>query len=116
MRVDLPAPFSPQSACTSPRRTRRWMSSFATTPGNRLVIPTSSTAYPPPSCTPTSCTAVDSAMPSPGALVGSRGRLPLRRAGHRDLAADDRRLVRVQLRRDVRQVVARGGVPHAVHL
>ena len=61
MRVDLPAPFSPHSACTSPRRTRRWMSSFATTPGNRLVIPTSSTAYSPPADPA-------SAMPSPGVV------------------------------------------------
>src|SRR6476469_3425720 len=62
MRVDLPAPFSPHSACTSPRRTRRWMSSFATTPGNRLVIPTSSTAYSPPAVP-------DSAMPPPAPFV-----------------------------------------------
>src|SRR6478609_4360612 len=42
--VDLPAPFSPSSACTSPSATSKWTSSFATTPGNRLVIPRSSTA------------------------------------------------------------------------
>ena len=39
--VDLPAPFSPTSACTVPRRTVMLMSEFATTPGNRLVIPVS---------------------------------------------------------------------------
>src|SRR3954451_12556955 len=32
-------------ACTSPRRTRRSMSRLATTPGKRLVMPRSSTAY-----------------------------------------------------------------------
>src|SRR5215218_6033254 len=37
--VDLPAPFSPSSACTSPfcRSKSTW--SFATTPGNRFVMP-----------------------------------------------------------------------------
>src|SRR3954469_14963454 len=42
--VDLPAPFSPRSACTSPSDASKSTSSFATTPGNRLVIPRSSTA------------------------------------------------------------------------
>ena len=42
--VDLPAPFSPSSACTSPARTSRSMRSLATTPGNTLVIPRSSTS------------------------------------------------------------------------
>src|SRR3954452_12102836 len=42
--VDLPAPFSPSSACTSPADASKWTSSLATTPGNRLVIPRSSTA------------------------------------------------------------------------
>src|SRR5919201_4513657 len=41
--VDLPAPFSPSRQCTSPRRTSNEMSLFATTPGNALVMPTSST-------------------------------------------------------------------------
>src|SRR5438874_9664804 len=36
MSVDLPAPFSPRSACTSPRRTSNETPSFATTPGNSL--------------------------------------------------------------------------------
>src|ERR687896_2120082 len=38
MSVLLPAPFSPRSACTSPRRTSRETSSFATTPGKRFVM------------------------------------------------------------------------------
>src|SRR5215469_3718805 len=37
--VDLPAPFSPSSACTSPRRTSNDTSSLATTPGNSLRMP-----------------------------------------------------------------------------
>ena len=41
--VDLPAPFSPSRQCTSLRRSVRSTSSFASTPGNDLVIPTSST-------------------------------------------------------------------------
>src|ERR1051325_361604 len=42
--VDLPAPFSPSRACTSPSAASKCTPSFATTPGNRFVIPTSSTA------------------------------------------------------------------------
>src|SRR5690606_38746041 len=37
--VDLPAPFSPTRACTSPRSTSRWTSSSAVTPGYLLVSP-----------------------------------------------------------------------------
>ena len=37
--VDLPEPFSPVSACTTPASSARSTSSRATTPGNRLVIP-----------------------------------------------------------------------------
>src|SRR5438477_3809935 len=40
--VDLPAPFSPSSACTSPRRRSKSMWSLASTPGNCFVIPRSS--------------------------------------------------------------------------
>src|SRR6266568_4311308 len=40
--VDLPAPFSPRSACTSPRRRSKSMWSLASTPGNCFVIPRSS--------------------------------------------------------------------------
>src|SRR5581483_11279567 len=40
--VDLPAPFSPRRACTSPARTSKSTRSFATTPGKRLVIPRTS--------------------------------------------------------------------------
>ena len=39
IRVDLPAPFSPSSPCTSARRTSRSTPSRASTPGNRLVRP-----------------------------------------------------------------------------
>src|SRR4051794_36596785 len=42
--VDLPAPFSPRSACTSPAATSKSTPSFATTPGKRLTIPRISTA------------------------------------------------------------------------
>src|SRR5215210_5265999 len=42
MRVDLPAPFSPRSPCTSAFASSKSISSFATTPGNRFVIPRSS--------------------------------------------------------------------------
>ncbi len=42
--VDLPAPFSPSSACTSPSAASKSTPSLATTPGNRFVIPRSATA------------------------------------------------------------------------
>ena len=44
--VLLPAPFSPSSACTSPTAASKSTPSFATTPGNRLVIPRMATAAP----------------------------------------------------------------------
>src|SRR5437588_11120494 len=37
--VDLPAPFSPSRACTSPRRRSKSTLSSATMPGKRFVIP-----------------------------------------------------------------------------
>src|SRR5437016_3582315 len=42
--VVLPAPFSPRSACTSPAAASKSTCSFATTAGNRFVIPRSATA------------------------------------------------------------------------
>src|SRR5437660_1758378 len=42
--VDLPAPFSPSSACTSPTAASKSTRSFATTPGKRFVIPRIATA------------------------------------------------------------------------
>ncbi len=43
MRVDLPAPFSPMSACTSPGRSARSTPSSTRTPESSTVIPRSST-------------------------------------------------------------------------
>src|SRR5215208_4121392 len=40
--VDLPAPFSPSSACTSPSSRSSWIRSLASTPGKRFVTPLSS--------------------------------------------------------------------------
>src|ERR1700704_2406204 len=42
--VVLPAPFSPRRACTSPSAASKSTWSFATTAGNRFVIPRSATA------------------------------------------------------------------------
>ncbi len=39
MSVDFPAPFSPTSACTSPRSSSKRHWSSARTPGNDLSIP-----------------------------------------------------------------------------
>src|SRR5262245_50292425 len=44
--VDLPAPFSPISACTLPRASTRSTPSRATTPGKRLSMPRISSAGP----------------------------------------------------------------------
>ena len=43
INVDLPAPFSPISAWTSPARSSRSTSSLASTPGNRFVMRSSTT-------------------------------------------------------------------------
>src|SRR4051812_47821865 len=98
------------------------MSSFATTPGKRLVIPTSSTAYSPARSPVAPASSTTPAMPPPTprrspvrAPRAAPGPAPrLRRAGHRDRAADDRGLVGVELGRDVGEVVAGGGVADAV--
>src|SRR4051794_24805077 len=97
IRVDLPAPFSPQSACTSPRRTLMFTSRLATTPGNRLVIDVSRTA------------GADSSF-------GTRPTLAPRGSGRRDLdlAGADLLLVLVQPGLDVVELAARCGVPDAV--
>src|SRR6266511_2467833 len=42
--VDLPAPFSPSSAWTSPTAASKSTASFASTPGKRLLIPRMLTA------------------------------------------------------------------------
>src|SRR6187200_759254 len=70
--VDLPAPFSPTMACTVPRRTVRWMLSLATTPGNLLVMPTSSTAI------------------SPAATCGAAGGLTMEEGPFRHESAPDK--------------------------
>src|SRR6266568_2224344 len=92
IRVDLPAPFSPISACTSPGRSSRETSSFATTPGKRFVMPSSTTK--------------GGALPRPARslspiVVGRRpGRLRLLR--NLDRPADDVLPVLLQLSDDIR--------------
>jgi hypothetical protein len=41
---DLPAPFSPSSACTSPQRAAKWASVSAAKPSKDLRMPVSSSA------------------------------------------------------------------------
>src|SRR6266702_330615 len=66
--VDLPAPFSPSSACTSPRRRSKSTPSFATTAPNLFVMPRSSSA----SCS-SGCVGVTSAgRPDPRSDLVSR--------------------------------------------
>src|SRR3989442_13324599 len=77
MSVDLPAPFSPTSACTSPRRRSTVTSSLATTPGNRFVMCSRTTSGAP------SRPASSRSMFYPALSLG--GRL----VRHRDRAVDD---------------------------
>src|SRR6185503_16527395 len=91
--VDLPAPFSPSSACTSPRRTSRDTSSLATTPGNSLRIPRISR-------TSSSLTEVDAIARRREGEIGSPSRrarqcLLADRRRRLELAGDDLRLVLV---------------------
>src|SRR5919106_3330364 len=86
--VDLPAPFSPIRAWTSPRRSSSVTSSLATTPGNRLVIPSRTTR------------GGELLSPAPSSVTP----VDLRRCvGDGDLAVDDLLLELVQLLLDVRR-------------
>src|ERR671937_63390 len=91
--VDLPAPFSPRSACTSPRRRSKSTLSSATTPGKRLVIPRISRTVDASTGAILRRRAGSEARPS-NAEAGSR--LELRR--NVQLAGDDPLLVRVHQR------------------
>ncbi len=63
-RVLLPAPFSPRSACTSPSSASKSTPSFATTPGNRFVIPRHAIA---------GRASTSRGATAPGSAVGSMG-------------------------------------------
>src|SRR2546422_7723408 len=83
MSVDLPAPFSPKSTCTSPGRRSKSTWSSACTPGNHLLSPrrrssggASATSVDAPRCSPL----------LPGTcplLVHAEGRLEVRRRQRR---------------------------------
>src|SRR5688572_6660005 len=88
--VDLPAPFSPTSACTSPRRIWRSTASSASSDPNRLVIPCISTAGAGPAAATWSF--IDG--------VGGRRRSFELAVGD-DLAADDAGLDLLELSHDV---------------
>src|ERR671924_430375 len=101
MSVDFPAPFSPTRAWISPDRKVRSTESFATTPGKRLVIPSSLirgasslAAFP---------SSASEARPPPLSVTRSSARfsssLGLRR--HLYLAVDDLLLELVELGLDV---------------
>src|SRR5947207_4320177 len=103
IRVDLPAPFSPRSACTSPRRRSKSTASFATMPGKRLVIFRSSRtgvssamrggSYPPGRADPSYCgPETREAGTSPASRGTSRGSLLDDRRDVLDLAGLDLRL------------------------
>src|SRR3989442_3102675 len=112
--VDLPAPFSPSSACTSPSRRSKSTWSLARTPGNRFVMPLSSSAA------GASSIAGDSKQSSETTRAGLFGP-PSRTASGAGLAArydrrrldragDDLLLQRVDLR-DVRRGDLRADLP-----
>src|SRR6478735_2947448 len=108
MSVDLPAPFSPSSACTSPRRTSRSTLSLATIPGNRFVMPRSSRTGGSSAIRGDSMgvgrltSTVRSRRNEEGAPLGApsvkRMRCGLQRGGRLDLALDDQLLDPVHLR------------------
>src|SRR3954470_9658351 len=126
MSVDLPAPFSPTIAWTSPRRTRRSMSRLATTPGKRLVMPLSSTAYGSPE-RGSSLVLIAPLYSIPDANGGWERSTPARPAsviepersrsgGHRDPAGLDLVRVLLDLALDVVDEAAGGGQADAVGL
>src|SRR6185312_4026426 len=96
MSVDLPAPFSPSRACTSPGASSKSIASLATRLPKRLVIPRSSRA------------GWSAISRSPGGGP-RRARPPGERlldgVGRSDLARGDLRLDRLQLRDDGRRHV-----------
>ena len=73
MRVDLPAPFSPRSTCTSPRRTSKSTPSRATTPGNAFRIPSMVTAGGASTPTP-AARGRGAGRSTPAPRAGARGR------------------------------------------
>src|SRR4051812_21320258 len=120
--VDLPAPFSPTRACTVPRRTVTLTWSFAMTPGNRLPMSVRRTAMSEASLVSlTNPPVADETWAEPGSNAtasgpgpGSRRVLLARR--HLDGAVDDLLLEAVELRLDVVDLAAAGGVVDAAGL
>src|SRR5581483_6430210 len=96
MSVDLPAPFSPRSACTSPPRRSKSMASLARTPGNDLVtLRSSSTVAVGTALSMSDDCSGRASRPAPNVapfLDAAEG------CGHLDRAGDDLRLERVHLR------------------
>src|SRR5438309_1725060 len=96
IRVDLPAPFSPSSACTSLSSSSKSTWSFASTPGNCLVIPRSSRTGV-PGIGGDSLTKGAGLAARPLRVVTSSGR-PLELVRDLDRAGDDLLLQRVDPR------------------
>src|SRR5579884_4202949 len=96
--VDLPAPFSPSSAWISPRRRSKSTESFASTPGNRFVMPRSSRTGVASSI---GCGRGRAQCPPPSRLG------PWVRRRHLDLALRDQLRDRVDLPRDEGPVLLR---------
>src|SRR6478752_1820221 len=95
--VDLPAPFSPSSACTSPSSSSKSTWSLASTPGNCFVIPRSSRTGV-PGIGRDSFTETEEAGTGPASPMVRRT-VPLLELGrHLDLAGLDLRLQLRELR------------------
>src|SRR5437870_5569203 len=106
MSVDFPAPFSPTMAWTSAGMTTRWTSSLARTPGNRLLIPSSSAAGAVSDIAPSH----EGGVRGPPAPDPSSAFDPPLRARDGDLSVDDPLLQGVQLALDVVDGAIRCGV------
>src|SRR6478672_9285289 len=109
IRVDLPAPFSPSSACTSPSSSSKSTWSLASTPGNCFVIPRSSRTGV-PGIRRDSVTETEEAGTWPASSMCRRAMPLLELVRHLDLAGLDQvlqlRELRLVGRRDLRADLA----------
>src|SRR5437773_1946267 len=103
--VLLPAPFSPSRACTSPTAASKSTASFATTPGNRFVMPRSRTAGATACVTPAPISVEPCSGAGTAALAGRRALDALDEPADREQVAErgllaGRDLLRAALVRD----------------
>src|SRR5205823_3652403 len=103
--VDLPAPFSPKTTCTSPRRRSKSTPLRATTPGNRFTTPSSASTTSAPVSVSIGLNRRTPRGPAPTAL----GVAPALRLGNRRLEAPVGGEHRLEVgRRERRRIDERG--------